>query len=46
MKISAICIERPVFATVLSLVIMLLGLVSYVSAHDIWHRFERYLAQA
>ena len=29
MKISAICIERPVFATVLSLVIMLLGLVSY-----------------
>ena len=29
MKISAICIERPVFATVLSLVVMLLGLVSY-----------------
>ncbi|WP_415036685.1 efflux RND transporter permease subunit, partial [Azonexus sp.] len=29
MKISTLCIERPVFATVLSLVIMLLGLVSY-----------------
>ncbi len=29
MKISEICIERPVFATVLSLVVMLLGLVSY-----------------
>ena len=29
MKISDICIKRPVFATVLSLVIMLLGIVSY-----------------
>ncbi|MFV5215446.1 efflux RND transporter permease subunit [Azonexus caeni] len=29
MRISEICIERPVFATVLSLVIMLLGIVSY-----------------
>lgn len=29
MKISEICIERPVFATVLSLVVILLGLVSY-----------------
>ncbi|MDR1888476.1 MAG: efflux RND transporter permease subunit [Zoogloeaceae bacterium] len=29
MKISEICIQRPVFATVLSLVVMLLGLVSY-----------------
>ncbi|MFV0370622.1 MAG: efflux RND transporter permease subunit [Azonexus sp.] len=29
MKISEVCIERPVFATVLSLVIMLLGIVSY-----------------
>ncbi|MDR0775447.1 MAG: efflux RND transporter permease subunit [Azonexus sp.] len=29
MKISEICIRRPVFATVLSLVVMLLGLVSY-----------------
>lgn len=29
MKISEICIERPVFATVLSLVVMLIGLVSY-----------------
>jgi len=29
MKISDICIQRPVFATVLSLVVMLLGLVSY-----------------
>lgn len=29
MRISEICIERPVFATVLSLVVMLLGLVSY-----------------
>ncbi|PKO88616.1 MAG: multidrug transporter AcrB [Betaproteobacteria bacterium HGW-Betaproteobacteria-10] len=29
MKISEICIKRPVFATVLSLVIMLLGIVSY-----------------
>ncbi len=29
MKISAICIRRPVFATVLSLAIMLVGLVSY-----------------
>lgn len=28
MKISEICIERPVFATVLSLVVILLGLVS------------------
>ncbi len=29
MKISEICIDRPVFATVLSLVIVLLGLVSF-----------------
>jgi multidrug efflux pump len=29
MRISEICIERPVFATVLSLVIVLLGLVSF-----------------
>jgi multidrug efflux pump len=29
MKVSEICIKRPVFATVLSLVIMLLGIVSY-----------------
>ncbi|MBS1143266.1 MAG: efflux transporter permease subunit [Proteobacteria bacterium] len=29
MKVSDICIKRPVFATVLSLVIMLLGIVSY-----------------
>ncbi|MBL8428584.1 MAG: efflux RND transporter permease subunit [Dechloromonas sp.] len=29
MKISDICIKRPVFATVLSLVLMLLGIVSY-----------------
>jgi multidrug efflux pump len=29
MKISETCIKRPVFATVLSLVIMLLGIVSY-----------------
>ena len=29
MRISEICIERPVLATVLSLVIMLLGIVSY-----------------
>lgn len=29
MKISEICIRRPVFATVLSLVVMLLGIVSY-----------------
>ncbi len=29
MKISDICIKRPVFATVLSLVIVLLGLISY-----------------
>lgn len=29
MKISEICIQRPVFATVLSLVVMLLGIVSY-----------------
>ena len=29
MKISELCIERPVFATVLSLVVMLLGIVSY-----------------
>lgn len=29
MRISEICIRRPVFATVLSLVVMLLGLVSY-----------------
>ncbi len=29
MKISEICIERPVFATVLSLVVMLIGIVSY-----------------
>ena len=29
MVISDICIKRPVFATVLSLVIVLLGLVSY-----------------
>jgi multidrug efflux pump len=29
MKISTLCIRRPVFATVLSLVVMLLGLVSY-----------------
>ncbi|WP_265947978.1 efflux RND transporter permease subunit [Dechloromonas sp. A34] len=29
MRISEICIKRPVFATVLSLVVMLLGIVSY-----------------
>ncbi len=29
MKISEICIQRPVLATVLSLVVMLLGIVSY-----------------
>jgi multidrug efflux pump len=29
MKISEVCIKRPVFATVLSLVVMLLGIVSY-----------------
>jgi len=29
MKVSEVCIKRPVFATVLSLVIMLLGIVSY-----------------
>ena len=29
MKISEICIKRPVFATVLSLAVMLIGLVSY-----------------
>ena len=29
MKISEICIQRPVFATVLSLIVMLLGIVSY-----------------
>ncbi len=29
MKISDVCIERPVFATVLSLVVMLIGIVSY-----------------
>jgi multidrug efflux pump len=29
MKISEVCIRRPVFATVLSLIVMLLGIVSY-----------------
>ncbi len=29
MKISELCIRRPVFATVLSLTVMLIGLVSY-----------------
>ncbi len=29
MKLSDLCIQRPVFATVLSLIIMLLGIVSY-----------------
>ena len=29
MVISEICIRRPVFATVLSLVVLLVGLVSY-----------------
>ncbi|PKO87536.1 MAG: multidrug transporter AcrB [Betaproteobacteria bacterium HGW-Betaproteobacteria-12] len=29
MKISEVCIRRPVFATVLSLIVMLLGVVSY-----------------
>ena len=29
MKISDLCIRRPVFATVLSLSVMLIGLVSY-----------------
>jgi len=29
MKISEVCIQRPVFATVLSLIVMLLGIVSY-----------------
>ncbi len=29
MRISEICIKRPVFATVLSLIVMLLGIVSY-----------------
>ncbi|MDR0528785.1 MAG: efflux RND transporter permease subunit [Zoogloeaceae bacterium] len=29
MRLSLLCIERPVFATVLSLAVMLLGLVSY-----------------
>ena len=28
MRLSQVCIERPVFATVLSLILMLLGLVS------------------
>ncbi|MGA0953587.1 MAG: efflux RND transporter permease subunit, partial [Burkholderiaceae bacterium] len=28
MKLSQVCIDRPVFATVLSLILMLLGLVS------------------
>ena len=31
MKISDLCIRRPVFATVLSLSVMLIGLVSYLS---------------
>src|SRR5699024_9392825 len=29
MRISEVCIERPVFATVLSLIIVLIGLISY-----------------
>ena len=29
MRISDLCIKRPVFATVLSLVVMLIGIVSY-----------------
>jgi len=29
MRISEVCIRRPVFATVLSLILMLLGLVSF-----------------
>ena len=29
MKISELCIKRPVFATVLSLMIVLIGLISY-----------------
>ena len=29
MKLSDICIRRPVFATVMSLVLVLVGLVSY-----------------
>ena len=29
MRMSEICIKRPVFATVLSLVVMLIGIVSY-----------------
>ena len=29
MKLSEICIQRPVFATVLSLIIVLIGAVSY-----------------
>ncbi len=29
MRISEVCIKRPVFATVLSLIVMLLGIVSY-----------------
>ena len=29
MKISEVCIRRPVFATVLSLVVMRIGIVSY-----------------
>jgi multidrug efflux pump len=29
MNLSEICIRRPVFATVLSLVILLVGLISY-----------------
>ena len=29
MRISEICIKRPVFATVLSLVVILIGIVSY-----------------
>ena len=28
MRLSQVCIDRPVFATVLSLILMLLGLVS------------------
>jgi multidrug efflux pump len=29
MRISDICVRRPVFATVMSLILMLLGVVSY-----------------
>ena len=29
MKISEVCVRRPVFATVLSLVVLLVGIVSY-----------------